>query len=443
MKHLGIDIGTTNICMLLADSDGKIIKTVTAPNTANIPSKPYEKLQNPDIIVRTCLEMLDDFIGYSPDSIGIDGQMHGMLYVDENGNALSELAIWMDSRGNLPYKNGTYASCLSEITGCKMSTGFGLTTHYYNVINNSVPQKAKKICTIHDYLVMRLCSLNSPLMHTSDAASFGCFDINSGKFMLDKLENAGIDTDILPDVTDEYKIAGYYKNIPVCVAIGDNQASFIGAGGNEKAALLNYGTGSQVSMITDATVSTANAELRPLGNGKNIMVGCSLCGGRAYSVLSHFFADVIKQFTGQECKDIYRTMDSLFDDKNDMKMSTLFAGTRNDPEKRGAISNISEGNFTAANLVGSCIHGMCDEIYEYYGEMFVFRQNPLEYLIGSGNGIRKNLPLQKVIEETYGLPLKIPANTEEAAFGAALCGAVAAQIYPDLTTAIDNTVKYI
>lgn len=40
------------------------------------------------------------------------------------------------------------------------------------------------------------------------------------------------------------------------------------------------------------------------------------------------------------------------------------------------------------------------------------------HLVGSGNGVRKNKILQHYLEDTFKMPLEIPANTEEAAFGA-------------------------
>ena len=42
-------------------------------------------------------------------------------------------------------------------------------------------------------------------------------------------------------------------------------------------------------------------------------------------------------------------------------------------------------------------------------------------LVGSGNGMRKNPLMQKAAGETFGMSVEIPAFTEEAACGAALC----------------------
>ena len=422
-NYLGIDIGTTSICMLLATEKGEVIKSCTVPNDSFIRcDEPWKKIQNPEIILSTVYDLLDEFSAYEISAIGVTGQMHGILYLDSNGNGVSELAIWQDGRGTLPYKNGTYASVLSEISGYPMASGYGLTTHFYNIINNIVPENGVCVCTIHDYVVMKLCGQKRPIMHTSDAASFGLFDIQKLKFDLNKIKIAGINPDILPDVTDNYDVVGEYKGIPVTVAIGDNQASFIGAGGNENNVLLNYGTGSQVSMITDAIKSTENTELRPLGCGKKIMVGCSLCGGRAYALLESFLRDVTEKMTGEAVGNLYSKMDELADAnaQNSLNVSTLFDGTRKNPDIRGSIEGISTENFTVANLINGVLHGMSEELFGYYSEMLPFRSKKPEYIIASGNGIRKNKPLQGIIERQYGMTVRFPEYTEEAALGAAM-----------------------
>ena len=56
-------------------------------------------------------------------------------------------------------------------------------------------------------------------------------------------------------------------------------------------------------------------------------------------------------------------------------------------------------------------------------------------LIGSGNGLRRNLALRRVFEKRFGLKMMIPAHTEEAAYGAALFGLAAGGIFSDLNAA--------
>ena len=52
----------------------------------------------------------------------------------------------------------------------------------------------------------------------------GLFDIESGKFMYDKLALIGIDKSLLPSVTDKSIAVGDVRGIPVSIPLGDNQA---------------------------------------------------------------------------------------------------------------------------------------------------------------------------------------------------------------------------
>lgn len=84
------------------------------------------------------LELIQELRIQYPDikGIGLSGQMHGILYVDAEGLAVSPLYTWQDMRGSLLYKDGiSYAAYLSGQTGFPLSTGFGLVTHYYNKVN--------------------------------------------------------------------------------------------------------------------------------------------------------------------------------------------------------------------------------------------------------------------------------------------------------------------
>lgn len=101
---------------------------------------------------------------------------------------------------------------------------------------------------ISDYLGMKLTGGTTPLVHASNAASFGLFGQNQLIFCREKIEKLGIDLCLLPPVTKEITVLGQYCGIPVTAALGDNQAGFLGTVGFQKEmALLNMGTGGQIS----------------------------------------------------------------------------------------------------------------------------------------------------------------------------------------------------
>lgn len=105
MRSIGLDIGTTTISAVVFDDDKiELVKSRTVDNEFFISSgKEWEKLQDADGIVRKTREVLDELLEEFGDveAIGLTGQMHGIVYTDENGDAVSSLFTWQDGRGNL------------------------------------------------------------------------------------------------------------------------------------------------------------------------------------------------------------------------------------------------------------------------------------------------------------------------------------------------------
>lgn len=427
MKIIGIDIGTTSICGVVVETEnGEILKSLTKPNLSFIKTeKSYEKIQDTEIIMQSVYDLLSELDISSASAIGFSGQMHGVVYADTNGDAVSPLYIWQDERAALEYKDGkSYA----EYLGC--FAGYGLATDFYNDINGLVPENAVYLCTIADYAVMKLCGLEKPLVHITNAASLGCFDIENNRFTL---ENPRI-----PEVTAEFKAAGEYKGTPVCVALGDNQASFIGSVSDSDNALINVGTGSQISWLTENLISAENVEIRPFDGEKYLAAGCALCGGRAFAMLEKLFRE-IAILSGNNVDSMYPQIDKLLENK---KSSTLegdcrFCGTRKDPSVRGSIGNISEDNFTAADLAYAVLDGMSQELFDMYRN----GGKSAKELVCSGNGIRKNAALKRIVSEMFGCEIKVPYYAEEASYGAALAASVACGCFADISEAC-RMIKY-
>ena len=223
-------------------------------------------------------------------------------------------------------------------------------------------------------------------------------------------------------MTDAFEIIGKYRDVPVSVAIGDNQASVFSTLANENDLLINVGTGSQISIVSDRPIVIDGAECRPYVDGKYLIVGAALCGGRAYSLLKDLYKRLLEA-AGLGDADVYGIMDKLLCEKSEstLKVDTRFAGTRGDATVRGSITNISTDNFTPSDLAAGVLGGMIDELHG----MYLLMGEKREGIVGSGNGIRKNKTLIRIAERTFGGKLRVPLYTEEAACGAALFALVA------------------
>lgn len=441
LKILGLDIGTTTISAVVADAQtGKILESRTVKNDSVIRNS---KMQDPEIIINTVLLVKNELCEkHAPiTAIGVTGQMHGIVYIDADGNHASPLYTWQDTSGNKSFKDGTYASYLTATTGHTMASGFGLVTHFVNIQEINVPENAVTLCTIHDYLVMKLTGRKTPLMHTSDAASFGCFSLENADFDECALAKIGIDRSFLPEVCSNCTIAGEDENgVPVTVAIGDNQASVIGSVSDENSILVNIGTGSQVSVVTDKNTTSSDCEIRPLNDNKFIFVGAPLCGGRSFALLHKFFCECAEIFGGNK-EDVYKNMDKIAEvnpDEHTLSVDTRFCGTRKNPDIKGSVSGITESNFSPAELTRGFLYGMANELYSLYKDF----NNKGTMLVSSGNAVRKSSVLRYYLEKLFGMKLFVPAHTEEASFGAAIFASVAVGIYPSTFDAAKTMIHY-
>ncbi len=447
MNILGIDIGTTTVTALVLDTQTKkVTKNCTLANDTFTTGKAFEKLQDANKIIDIVKEAVTTVTnGITINAVGVTGQMHGIVYLNNDFKPCSPLMIWQDERGNEIFENNkTYAEHLTEKTGIKAATGFGLTTHFYNIKNGLVPDDAVMLSTIHDYLVSVLTN-SKPVTHTSDAASLGFFDLKNLCFSHDALEIAEIDESFLPEVIKGTEIAGktncdFLENdIPVSVAIGDNQASFLGSVAEpEKSVLVNVGTGSQVSFVTKDVKLVATGEIRPLTEDKYIYVGSSLCGGRAYAILKNFFS-LCADMLGGDKNDLYKKMDALSEDvfslTDELTVNCEFCGSRENPSKRGFIENIGIDNFTPQTLICGVLKGVSAELKAMYDSADnLLNFNP-EMLVCSGNGLRKSNIWREIFSRDFSIPASLPKNSEEAAVGACVFAGAASGIYKNIKDA--------
>ena len=452
MYLIGLDIGTTSVCGIMCDAEsGKIVQSVTKPNPGFLPThNPWEKLQDPVKLADTLLDITEILSKNStPACIGVTGQMHGIIYLDSEGEPVSPLMTWQDGRGDLPFREDmTYAEYLSKKTGYSLSTGYGAVTHFYNTVNNLIPENAVTFCTVHDFAVMKLTGRKTPLLHPSDAASFGLYDLKNAEFDKNSILAGEMDSSFFPQVSTGFTLAGKTTNdIPVSVAIGDNQASVLGSVNSlSDTVLVNVGTGSQISCVVSCLPEKTKMECRPLIDGYWMLVGSSLCGGRAYAILERLLRETAELVCGKKIESAYPAMDKLmsgFDSETQpLCVNTTFSGTRQNPALRGSITQIGIDNLTVANLCDGFMCGMVNELYGLYTEMKPMLKELPKQLVGSGNGIRFNKPLTRRFSETFGLPISIPGMREEAAFGAALFAGVSSGVYNSIEQA-QQKITYI
>lgn len=428
---MGIDIGTTSISIVLMDCEkGCLVARETINHSSFLEGKTSaDKIQDPERILSFTKEKTEELIQTygAPAGIAFTGQMHGMLYVDGEGNAVSPLYTWQDGSGNRILENGKSSVAYLKETVGNAAAGYGLATHFYLQKTGKIPKQGVKMTTISDYAAMKLCGSCQPVIGTDMAASWGCFDLEKREFRYEALEKAGVEISYLPEVRNGCFLTGNTKQgIPVMGAVGDNQASFRGAVSNLKdSVLVNIGTGGQVTLFSgNYAACQGDLELRPFLKYGYILAGSSLCGGRAYAMLEQFYREVTGEKMGSHYDRMYAQAQEfirLYGTEAAWKVTTTFSGTRENPYEKGRMTGIGVENFHPGAMTVGVIKGILDELYRQYVKMCELTGKKAVHLAGSGNGILHNRLMQELAEEMFGLKMEIPEWQEEAACGAALC----------------------
>lgn len=471
---LGIDIGTTTICGVAVLPAGERVATVQRANDSAVGGLPAGRAeQSPARIRERVFEVLRELAsavrarGASAQSIagiGLTGQMHGTVCVNRSGEACSNLITWQDARCNEEVSPGKtlIAEMLERAPapmwndcGCLPASGFLGSTLYWMQRTGQVPEQTARVAFIHDWIVGQLGG-QLPVTDPGDAGSAGCFDLSRLEWHAGIVRALGLPRDLLPPVRESGEVlgrlsasaaaaSGLPEGVPVCNAIGDNQASVLGSVADlDRSILLNLGTGGQISWVVPSFRRAAGMETRYLPRKRFMLVGASLCGGRAYAWLNDTVRAWLSDFgVTLDRTAAYEKLNVLAaaapTDASGLRAVTTFAGTRSDPSIRGSFNGIDLANFTLGNVARAVLGGIIDELASLYPQEIA---SPHTSVVVSGNAVRANPVLPKLIAERMGRPIRIPMHQEEAAFGAALMAGVGVGVWPDLAAA-GRCVAYV
>lgn len=286
--YIGIDLGTSAVKMLLTDGNGKIVKTVTKEYPLYFP-KPNWSEQNPeDWWTAVCDGINELTCGLDKaeiNGIGVGGQMHGLVMLDENDRVLRPAILWNDTRTGkeTDYLNNVIGKeKLQQLTGNIAFAGFTAPKILWVKENEpEVFSKCRKICLPKDYINYRLTGVFAT--DVSDASGTLYFDVENRKWSEEMLEIIGIDKNYLPTVFESFEVIGKTNtlglNCDVVAGAGDNAAAAVGTNTvDEGQCNISLGTSGTVFIPTEHYVKTDNPALHSFchANGKYHLMGCIL-----------------------------------------------------------------------------------------------------------------------------------------------------------------------
>ncbi|MFQ5732121.1 MAG: FGGY-family carbohydrate kinase [Planctomycetaceae bacterium] len=274
-----------------------------------------------------------------------------------------------------------------------------------------------------------------PVTDRSNAASTGLFNLEDDCWSEPLLAAAEIEASLLPEVRESGVVIGELigdvaartglpAGLPVCNAIGDNQAAVLGSvPAGESALQINVGTGGQVNWPVPRYQRVSGMDTRYLPLSRYLLVGAGAAGGAAYAWVGETVAQwrdafAIGSTTGSDRDSVFERLNELAadvpDDADGLICEPFFRGTRRDPDARGRFAGINAGNFSPGHVARAVLNGIAAALSAFYEQAGDQRPQTVTRIIGSGNGLRSNPLLTATIARVFQRDVWLPEHREEA-----------------------------
>jgi xylulokinase len=267
-NYLGMDLGTSELKVLLMGERGDVLATAGAALDVSQPQAGWSE-QDPaawvDALVSACAKLRDA----APEQyraiqgIGLSGQMHGATLLNAQGAVLRPCILWNDTR--------SAAECLELKENCpelEAVTGNlampGFTAPKLLWVKKHEPQvfaQTAKVLLPKDYL--RYVLTDEYVGEMSDAAGTLWLDVAKRDWSDVALAATGLNRSHMPRLVEgsavsarlcskTAKLLGLPEGVPVAGGAGDNAASAIGLGAvNAGEGFISLGTSGVIFLVTE------------------------------------------------------------------------------------------------------------------------------------------------------------------------------------------------
>ena len=456
--YIGIDVSTTSTKSLLMDQHGKVILTAAKDYPLDTP-RPLWSEQEPGLwwmaaiaSIRQVLEQ-SGIHGHSIEAIGLTGQMHSLVVLDESGEVLRPAILWNDQRTEKEcheIRSRIGRERLIEVTGNDALTGF--TAPKILWVRNHEPaiySQIRHILLPKDYIRYKLTDCFA--IDRADGAGTLLFDIKQRDWSPEVLNALEIDPAWLPVSHEGTQITGRVSEAaaaltglaagtPVVAGGGDQAAQAVGVGAvGPGIVAVTLGTSGVVFASTDQPLIEPGARLHAFCHsvpGKWHLMGVMLSAAGSLRWFRDTFAPGMH----------YEALTAQANDVPPGCEGLLFL-----PYLTGERTPYSDPNARAAFVGLTVRHGlkhMARAVLE--GVAFGLRDNfelmrqaglaPIQQVRISGGGARSAL-WRQILADIFQVELVTVNTTEGAAYGAALLAAVGDGTFADVKSACSATIQ--
>ncbi len=464
---IGIDLGTSGTKTVLFDETGNVICSATAEYPMYQPQNGYAEQEPADwynasiSTIKTVVSKSGIDVGDIA-GIGLSGQMHGLVMLDENNDVIRRSIIWCDQRTARECEEITEkvgAKRLVEITANPALTGFTASKILW--VRNNEPDnyaRCRHILLPKDYIRFMLTGVYAT--EVSDASGMQLLDVANRCWSYEVLIKLGIDKNMLAKVYESPEITGFItKEIAALTGLKEGTPVVGGAGDNAAAAV---GTGvvkngrAFTTIGTSGVVFAHTSEISIDPKGRVHTFCCAVPGAWHVMGVTQGAGLSLKWFRDNFCQaekdtaklmgiDEYYLMDkeagTVPVGANRLLYLPYLMGERTphlDPNARGMFFGLS-AIHTKKDLLRAVMEGVAFSLRDC---MEICREIGINVsdMTACGGGGSSSL-WRQMLADLYACPVKTLASKEGPALGAAILAFVGTGVYDSVPAACEAIIK--
>jgi xylulokinase len=458
MKFLGIDVGTGGSRAVLIDTDGSVIASTTvehapfaSPEIGWAEQDPRDWWRASAAAIRALLA--DENVD-SGDiaAVGLSGQMHGAVFLNESDEVLRPSIIWCDQRTEKQCRELTTkigAENLIRLVSNPALTNFTLTKMLW--LRDNEPEIWNQVRTVllpKDYVRFRLTG--DKATEVSDASGTLMLDVENRKWSSEILAAVGIGENLLPELYESAEITGTISakaaeetglkaRTPVVGGAGDNAAGAIGMGIVRPGAVsVTIGTSGVVFAVTNSPSVDLRGRIHTFCHAAPNRwhnTGVTQAAGLSFRWFRDNFA------SNASYDELVAEAAKITSGADGLLWTPYLMGERTphiDPHVRATLTGLT-ASHTKAHIVRAILEGVAFSLrdsIEIYKELNI----PIENIRLGGGGARSSL-WRQIQADVYGQTVEIVEAEEGAAYGVALLAGIGAGAWKTIDEACDKAIR--
>ena len=454
---IGIDLGSSRVKLLALDEAGECLGVTLASYSTESRRAGYAE-QNPDrwwdalrlamseLLARPALR------GANVVALGLTGQMHGAVFLDDKGVAVRPALMWSDGRAEAEtaeIEQRIPREKLVGITGNRSNVSFTAPKIMWVARNEQqIMAKTRWIVQPKDALRTRLTG--DVAGDVSDASATLLFDLRARTWSDEICGLLEIDRNLLPPLFESEASAGTLREdaaralglpagITVAVGGADAPAAALGLGlASEEDAhgtvLISLGTGGQV------LAPVAEPKVDPEGRLHglcHVVPGqwCVMAAILSAAASLDWAVRLLRPDDPNGARELIAAAAKVPAGSDGLLFLPYLRGERTphfDPSARGALVGMRIGHGPA-EMTRAVLEGVAFALAEGLDLMRGLGVEPTTGVV-AGGGV--NRLWQQIIADVLNMPVALGATEHASARGAALLGAIAAGVVPSSTELI-------